>query len=755
MDPRVGYCIPFFVSALFIFIVAFFTYSRRKVRGAWYLTLLCLAAAVWAGSEGLLYMGMDIQENILITQIQYLGITTLPPLSLLFVVSVFGFESWITRGRTVLLFLIAGAITILVWTNSLHHLVYTSAHVIDTEPFPMLGLKHGPLWWIIIAYHYFLMAVMSIILFFQVFTAAGIHRAQAGVVLAALMVFWPVNAVYVSGHSPVPNMDTGPISFTLVAAVMAWGFFRYNLLDILPVAKAEIFRGLNDAFLVLDEKERVIDANPAAESLFGIRINKTSGRDARHVLKDFPQLHALPDKKNPEAACMTVNVRKRFYDIRISAIKDRRGVMLGRVMTFRDITERKQAEDKLRESEEKLARSKKMESLGLLAGGVAHDLNNVLSGIVGYPEIILMDLPEDSKFKRSIEMMQMAGERAVTIVQDLLTVARGVATVKEPLNLNTLIDDYLASPEFNKLKEFHPSVSVKTDLTSELLNLTGSCVHIGKGLMNLVSNAAEAIDGNGNVAISTFNHYVDAPLRGYDEIPRGEYVVLRVSDDGSGISSDDLERIFEPFYTKKVMGRSGTGLGLAVVWNVVKDHKGFIDVKTGDTGTTFDLYFPITRDAVPTRDTPTPVKDFLGKGEMILIVDDVESQREISRVMLDKLGYKTGTVSSGEDAVSYLEENTADLMLLDMIMDPGINGRKTYERIIKRHPGQKAIIVSGFAETDEVRRTQQLGAGKYIKKPFTLEKIGMAIREELNAGIPPPHLPPPANPIVEQKYRNT
>jgi len=397
----------------------------------------------------------------------------------------------------------------------------------------------------------------------------------------------------------------------------------------------------------------------------------------------------------------------------------------------RDITERKQTEKALRQSEEKLARSRKMESLGLLAGGVAHDLNNVLSGIVSYPDLLLMDLPEDSKLRKPIETIQESGHRAAAIVQDLLTVARGVATTKEPLNLNDIVSDYLVSPEFKTLKQFHPTVTVKTNLDTDLFNIGGSHVHIRKVVMNLVANASEAIEGGGNVTISTMNRYIDRSLRGYDDVTIGEYAVLAVSDDGSGISSDDLERIFEPFYTKKVMSRSGTGLGLAVVWNVVQDHKGYIDMKSDENGTTFELYFPITRDEISDKALSIPIKDYKGNGETILVVDDVESQREISCNMLDTLGYKTKAVSSGEEAVEYLKEHTVDLLLLDMIMDPGINGRETYERIITIHPNQKAIIVSGFAETDRVKEAQRLGAGKYIKKPYTLEKIGLAVKEEL------------------------
>ena len=415
----------------------------------------------------------------------------------------------------------------------------------------------------------------------------------------------------------------------------------------------------------------------------------------------------------------------------VSLMRDNSGRPIGFCGVNRDVTKRNQVAEALRQSEEKLARYKKMDSLGLLAGGVAHDLNNILSGIVSYPDLILLDLPEESRFRKPIEAIRESGHRAAAIVEDLLTVARGAATLKEPLNLNDLVSDYFHSPEFTKLKQFHHAVKFKTNLGSGLLNVSGSYVHIRKSVMNLVSNASEAIAVSGNVTISTMNRYIDRPLRGYDDVTTGEYVVLSVSDDGSGISPNDLERIFEPFYTKKVMGRSGTGLGLAVVWNVLQDHQGYIDVTTDGNGTTFELYFPITRAEIPGRDLAVTIADLTGNGETILVVDDAESQREISCKMLNTLGYKTKAVASGEKAVAYLKENTVDLLLLDMIMDPGINGCQTYERVIKIHPNQKAIIISGFTETDGVKEAQKLGAGQYVRKPATLEKIGLAVKGEL------------------------
>ena len=407
----------------------------------------------------------------------------------------------------------------------------------------------------------------------------------------------------------------------------------------------------------------------------------------------------------------------------------------GNIECFRaavsDIQERKRAEEEKTRLEDQLQRVNKMEALGLMAGGVAHDLNNILSGIVSYPELLLLDLPEDSPLRNPIKTIQESGMRAADVVEDLLTIAKGVASRKEVLNLNTIVSEYLDSAEYLEQEKNHSFVDLKTKLAPDLLNVNGSSTHMMKTLMNLVVNALEAIEGSGTVIISTANRYLDESLKGYEEVRTGEYAVLIVSDDGSGISPEDLERIFEPFYTKSVMGRVGTGLGLAVVWNTVQDHKGYINVKSSEKGTVFELYFPVTREELAAEKEEVPPEDYLGHGEKILVVDDEERQREIANGILTRLGYNSEAVSSGEEAIEYVKENPVDLIVLDMVMPKGINGRKTYEEIIKIRPGQKAIIASGYAKTKEVGMAQDLGAGRYIKKPYTLTKVGVAVKEEL------------------------
>ena len=392
---------------------------------------------------------------------------------------------------------------------------------------------------------------------------------------------------------------------------------------------------------------------------------------------------------------------------------------------LRDITEQKKLEDQLQ-------RAQKMEAIGTLAGGVAHDLNNILCGIVSYPELLLMNMPKDSPLRDSILTIQRSGQKAAAIVQDMLTLARRGVFVTEVVELNNIISEYFSSPEYQKLRSFHSDLTLETNLETDLLNIMGSSVHLSKTIMNLASNAAEAMSEGGNIFISTENKYIDKPIKGYDYVEEGDYVVLTVSDTGVGIPSEDIERIFEPFYTKKKMGRSGTGLGLAVVWGTVKDHKGCIDVQsTEGKGTKFILYFPATRKKISGKEKALPIEEYMGNGESILVVDDVEEQREVASRILKKMGYSVTSVSSGEEAVAYMKENSADLLVLDMIMDPGIDGLETYKRILESHPGQKAIIASGFSVTERVKEAQRLGAGKYINKPYTLEKIGLAVKNAL------------------------
>lgn len=284
------------------------------------------------------------------------------------------------------------------------------------------------------------------------------------------------------------------------------------------------------------------------------------------------------------------------------------------IFTQYDVTNRKAAETEKESLQAQLIRAQKMEALGQLAGGVAHDLNNVLGILSGYSELLLMEIPEGSRSRGHVEKILQSTEKGAAIIQDLLTLARRGVTVSEVINLNSVVFDFLKTPVFENMKDYHPRVTFSTEFDNNLLNIKGSPVHLEKTLMNLVSNAAESISGKGEVTIRTESRYLDKTIRGYDEVREGDYAVLTVSDNGMGIPAEHRAKIFEPFYTKKTMGRSGTGLGLAIVWGTVKDHNGYIDMQTKvGEGNTFTLYFPVTREELTAPQQKEPVDDTWAK----------------------------------------------------------------------------------------------------------------------------------------------
>ncbi len=484
--------------------------------------------------------------------------------------------------------------------------------------------------------------------------------------------------------------------------------------------------------------------NDVAVTLSGYRKSELLGKNMLTFIAETDRQRAVENAflmmarpLGPIAYSLVMqNGMPRRFEVNGEVLRNPDGTAFGMVYVCRDISDRERLIEERRQLQERLHRAEKMEALGTLAGGVAHDLNNVLGVLVGYSELMLMDIAENDPLRRHVTHILDSGQRGAAIIQDLLTLARRGVAVGTVVDLNALVRQSLETPEFRKLKTTFPQVDIRTELDPELLHIKGSPVHLTKTVLNLVLNAVEAIEGTGQVTIGTENRYLDRPVGGYDAMKEGDYVVLKVSDSGQGIAEKDLAKIFEPFYTKKVMGRSGTGLGLAVVWGTVKDHDGGVDVQSRiGGGTTFTLYFPATRETIPRPEAPIPAETYAGRRESILVVDDVVSQRELARQMLEKIGYRVETAPGGQEAVDLLAAGRRfDLVMLDMIMDPGIDGLETYRRLHGLRPDQKTVIVSGFSESDRVKAAQALGAGPYVRKPYRLERLAAVIRQVLDQG---------------------
>ena len=507
---------------------------------------------------------------------------------------------------------------------------------------------------------------------------------------------------------------------------------------------------VSDIIWVLDPKtEALVYVSPAIRRMLGFSPEEAMAAGIKKSLDvdDYARMEkALEDEvrlaekgRNDFGKIRTFSIRLRHKDGRFvftettaRVIRTKEDGFIRFLGITRDITKRRQSEQERKQLEDRLKRAEKMEALGTLAGGVAHDLNNILSSITGYPELLLLDLPPQDPLRKPIEAIYRSGQKAVAVVQDLLTLARRGVAVKESVDLSRIAREYFDSPEHRKLAQSHPHVLFKTNLAPNLLKIAGSRLHLFKTVMNLVYNSAEAIPHMGEVEVSTGNRYLDTAREGFDAIASGDYVRLTVADSGMGIESKDLDNIFEPFYTKKKMGRSGTGLGMSVVWGTVKDHEGYIDVDSNPgKGTVFTLYFPAARDLEGMEPEKPEIRDVKGSGQAVLVVDDVPEQRDLAKEMLTRLNYKVTVAEGGKKALDLIADAAFDLVVLDMIMPDGMSGLETYREIIKIRPGQKAIIASGYSETDQVKTARKMGVGAYIKKPYTLEKIGLAVKKEL------------------------
>jgi CheY-like chemotaxis protein len=280
------------------------------------------------------------------------------------------------------------------------------------------------------------------------------------------------------------------------------------------------------------------------------------------------------------------------------------------------------------------------------------------------------------------------------------------------------------------LAESCPEMDLDLQVGGDMPPVYGSATHIYKVIMNPVVNAYDAMPCGGRLSIKSECRYIDKLDDGFSQINPGKYNIITVIDTGTGIDKRDISRIFEPFYSRKELGRSGGGLGLAIVYGVVKDHNGYIDVSSKlNKGTTFIIYLPVIDSSDKSQDMEAVI-DIRGC-EKVLVVDDIEEQRDLAATVLSSLGYDVETAASGSEAVAYLKSHCADILILDMIMEPGYDGLDTFRDVIRFRPDQKAIIASGYAETDRVKQAEKPGVSRFIKKPYTMQQLGKAIRETL------------------------
>ena len=482
----------------------------------------------------------------------------------------------------------------------------------------------------------------------------------------------------------------------------------------------------------------IVNCNAAAERLLGYDRTQLIGSSLlSYVAEDeasqsrAKRMHALLVKGQSvhnEALELCHRSQKSVWVlVSLEPFKDTDGTLIEGRCILVDTTE-------LRLLEEQLRKAQQMETIGTLAGGVAHDLSNIMAAIVGYPDLLLMDVSSDHTMYEPLIKLRSAGSRAAAIVQDLLTLSRRGVAINDVVDLNDLLSEYLGSPEYDDLFKRHPRLELIVDLTSDLQSIKGSTVHLIKTIMNVIHNAAEALTERGVVRVSTRNQIV-AEGDYEEKYTPGDYVVFSVEDNGHGIAPHDLKRVFEPFYTKKVMGRSGTGLGMAIVWGAMQDHNGFIDIRSElGKGTTVDLFFPATSEKATHQPAEKKIAGLMGHGEHILVADDTTEHRDIAVHMLTRLGYYVTPADSAQAALQKIETGTRpDIVILDVALELD-NHPSLIDQIKHTSPQIESFILAGLSNPAQMRRAPAAWAGTYVQKPYRLRELGAAVRFELDRG---------------------
>lgn len=490
----------------------------------------------------------------------------------------------------------------------------------------------------------------------------------------------------------------------------------------------ELFNSVMEGIGIVDENEIIQFCNPALaqiyeedspQSMCGKCILDYISDKGREVIFAETDRRRMGHSSKYELDITSAQGNRKKLKLSISPRFDENGNYKGAFGAVVDITEMKRLQ-------EFASRAQRLETAGRIAGQVAHDFNNLLGPLTAYPELIKQELDEHSPVLPMLEDMESASRQIAEINQQLLTLARRGHYNVETLNLNEI-----AAMALDQIYPLPEKLQIKEELEPNLMNVTGGKSQIYRVISNLISNARDAMEDNGKLIIKTENYYNVHDYGKYQVIPRGEYVKVTITDTGTGIPEDIIQQIFEPFFTTKKSGsRRGSGLGLSIVHTVVEDHNGFIDwdSKLGE-GTSFYLYLPITRK----DSTGITNEHIVGGNEKILVVDDDQMQIAVTRVLLEKLGYNVRTAISGTEALEILREDPHDIVVLDMIMPNDMDGAETYEKILEIYPHQKAIIVSGFAETDRVHDAENLGVADFLRKPLTIKSIAHAVRRALDS----------------------
>jgi signal transduction histidine kinase len=556
--------------------------------------LAMFAIAYWAIIGALHTVIEGTATRVLLAQFQYVGIVSVAPLWLMFG-SQYARARWLRDTSAIAVLWVIPVITlVLAFTNEWHHLLWADFETVSTPYGTRLVYHHGPWFWVAVAFNYVCLTACTLLLFQSMRHFPLPYRRQTTLFLAGALLPWLGNALYVSRTLP-PGVDFTPVGFAASGASLLWGFYRHRLFGLVPIARDLVVESMDEAVIVLDAQRHIVDFNPAAERVAGCSMDAI-GRDIAEAVPWWSR--AVTDAGGPSWPAV-IATGGGFLEVEVKPVRDGQERFAGWLVIARDISARRQADHERRELDRRIQEQQRQESLTVLAGGVAHDFNNLLTGILGNADLLSMKAGNDPAMRKSADAIIIGAQRAADLVSKMLAFAGEGRVIAEMVDLDALVremHDLLqasvarhCSLEYRSMGSVPP---IKVDPTQ-----------VRQVVMNLIVNAAEAVDDGGTVRVSAGTEYLDAAaLTGMtfsaDAVP-GLYAYVQVADNGPGMDHATRARIFDPFFSTKQDGR---GLGLAAVQGIVRSHRGALLLTTQPgRGTTFKVWFPVEPAAVAAK----------------------------------------------------------------------------------------------------------------------------------------------------------
>ena len=701
MVPRL---LPLLAAPVILVPLAIYALRQRRVRGALWYAVLLFALAIWCAAYAWELSVAGAEAKILALKTKYIGVLLMPVAWIGFILDFVARDRDSPARVPRAMGALAVIFLMLAWTNGTHGLFWGDLRLAgEGEAAVLVG--RGPGFWANIAVTYLVLLAGIGVLVSQAVQSPYLYRKRATILIAAAVLPWVGNMLFLSGDERPGLVDPTPFLFACSAVLAAVAVFRYGILDPIPTLRDARIEIIGDALVILDARGQVADLNRAATTILGRSRASAAGAAVADLLPGLGPLDGGPRRVDLVRDGAT---GQRVYDASLTPIRPRGDWLTGYVLLLRDVTERRHLEEQLRQAQ-------KMEAVGKLAGGVAHDFNNLLTAIIGFASLAGDDLPSGSPAHEALKQIRRSAEQAASLTRQLLAFGRRQILQPETLDLGEVVSHLV--PMLRRL--IGEDILVVTDLAAGLPYVRADRTQVQQVLLNLAVNARDAMPRGGQLTIRTGTVTVPRHAATTDVAP-GHYVVLEVSDTGQGIDTSLVDRIFEPFFTTKAFGH-GTGLGLSTVYGIAKQSGGDVEVRSSPgQGATFRVLLPAAADAPAVAPEPVAAVAAAPSAGTVLVAEDDEAVREFVAEVLRSSGWSVLTAATPAEALASAAPQSLaiDVLVTDIVM-PGMRGSALADRLVAMRPGLRVLFITGYDKEESAGEGLNEPGRDRLMKPFT------------------------------------